>query len=289
MGAPDFVSPLLRGTKAPTNLGPHDRSNTRPGDSFPRAQVRWALQERRLRVVYQPIACLEDQRVVGHEALARMLTPQGRVLTAEHFIDAAASIGLEPRIDAEITAQVMQAACRPGPFAVSHGKLFLNCSSTFLTQPASVEQLMNQHQGWCKAWPGAAMAATPWVLEITERNLVTDPHHLLESIQPLLNLGFELALDDFGSNHSAFPYILALPIRYLKLDKTLVQASANRRAMRVLRGLQEMARDFGMITIAEGVESRALYERLRDISIDWGQGYLWDETARMADGAPLSN
>ncbi|MHB1668243.1 MAG: EAL domain-containing protein [Thiomonas sp.] len=278
MGAPELVSPLFREPCRSPNLWLQDRANGHLRDAFPRAQVRWALQEHRMRVAYQPILRLDDLQVVGHEALARMLTPQGATLVAESFIDAAASIGLEPRIDADITAQVMSAAARPGPFAATHGKLFMNCCSAFLAQPLYVEMLAKRHQDWLDAWPGAAQTGAPWILEITERNLDADPQHLLSTLAPLLDLGFELALDDFGSKHSAFPYLLALPIRYLKFDKALVQAAATElRAEHVLRRLQAMAQDLGLITIAEGVEGRDLLECVRAIGIDWGQGYLWGQ------------
>ncbi len=287
MGAPESGLPLFRAPSrrlTTQNRWTQERAEGRYSDTFPRAQVRWALQENRLRVAYQPILRLSDLQVMGQEALARMLTPQGAMLVADDFVEVAARIGLEPRIDADITAQVMTAAARPGPFAATHGKLFLNCSSAFLAQPMCVEQLGRQHQTWCEVWPGTPKAQTPWVLEITERNLDTDPRRLLATLAPLLELGFELALDDFGSNHSAFPYLLALPIRYLKFDRDLVQAAlADRRAGRILQSLQSMAQDLGMVTIAEGVESRATLERMRSIGVAWGQGYLWGQPQALPD------
>jgi EAL domain-containing protein (putative c-di-GMP-specific phosphodiesterase class I) len=285
MGAPELAPQLLRGRSRSLEAWPCERPHGGSDSVFPRAQVRWALQERRLRVAYQPIVRLDDLQVVGHEALARLLTPQGATLVAERFIDAAASIGLEPRIDADITAQVMAAAARPGPFAATHGKLFMNCCSAFLAQPLSVELLARQHQGWRDAWPGTAPTAAPWILEITERNLDADPQQLLRTLAPLLDLGFELALDDFGSTHSAFPYLLNLPIRYLKFDQALVQAAATQaRAEQVLRRLQDMAQDLNMITIAEGVETPNQLDCARSIGIHWAQGYLWGR----AQGLPES-
>lgn len=261
-----------------------DRTDGRLLDGFPRAHVRWALQEHRLRVAYQPILRAQDLQIMGHEALARMLTQQGSMLEAEAFIDVACQIGLEPRIDADITAQVMSAAARPGPFAASHGKLFLNCSSAFLRQPVCVDQLLDQHQAWAEAWPGAPKASTPWVLEITERHLDTEPGRLRSTLASLLDLGFELALDDFGSNHSAYPYLLELPIRYIKFDKALVQAAAcNKRAALMLRHLHAMAEDLGMIGIAEGVERKEDLEQVRDIGIAWCQGYLWGQAECLLD------
>lgn len=286
MGAPamGLGLPRCEDEYVPPSGWLHERAGDRLMDVFPRAHVRWALQERRLRVAYQPILRADDLQIIGHEALARMLTQQGSVLDAEAFIDVASEIGLEPRIDADITSQVMSAATRPGPFAASHGKLFLNCSSAFLLQPSCVEQLLDHHRHWLEAWPGAPKDSTPWVLEITERHLDTDPSRLQSNLAPLLDLGFELALDDFGSNHSAFPYLLELPIRYLKFDKALVQAAAdNQRGAQILRRLHDMAEDLGIIGIAEGIERKEQLDKVRAIGIVWCQGYLWGQARGLLD------
>ncbi|MGC8807195.1 MAG: EAL domain-containing protein [Thiomonas sp.] len=280
MGAPEFALPAVL-PAADARVQPlwvRERLCDRSSDAFPRAQLRQALQEQRLRVAYQPILRLDDLQTMGQEALARLLTPQGRVVAAEAFIGTAASLGIEPRIDAVITAQAMAAASKPGPLAAMPGKLFLNCSSAFLAQPSCMDKLAQQHRHWLQAWGGTEATQTPWVLEITERNLDADPAQLRENLQPLLDLGFELALDDFGSNHSAFPYLLTLPIRYLKLDRTLVQSGlTSAKGALVLRHLLRLANDLDLITIAEGVESHTALQWLRDIGVHWGQGFFWGQ------------
>ena len=243
---------------------------------FPRAQIRWALEQRRLRVAYQPLFSLHDQAVVGHEALARLLDRRGVLLNAEVFIDVAAQIGLEPRIDADITAQAMaEFSARATADAQPH-KLFLNCSAGFLVQPQNIAQLARQHRAWARGSSGSGTAQTPWVIEITERSLDVPPASLLAALQPLLDLGFELALDDFGGDRSAFSYLLGLPLHYLKLDKTLVQdAARSPRAERVLRQMQGMAGDLGMLAIAEGISCPEEFDCMRSMGIAWGQGHLW--------------
>ncbi|OZB76840.1 MAG: diguanylate phosphodiesterase [Thiomonas sp. 14-64-326] len=228
-------------------------------DAFPRAQLRLALQEQRLRVAYQPILRLDDLQTMGQEALARLLTPQGRVVKAEAFIGTAAKLGIEPRIDAAITSQAM-AACQPVPFAAAPGKLFLNCSSAFLAEPSCMDKLAQQHRHWRQKQNGADTSQTPWVLEITERNLDTDPARLLANLEPLL------------------PYLLALPIRYLKLDRSLVQTGLRTaKGEHVMRHLLQLAQDLNLITIAEGVESQTALQWLRDLGVHWGQGFFWGQ------------
>ena len=285
MGAPEFIAPSALSTADSLLQAQWVRERldaASSSDAFPRAQLRLALQEQRLRVAYQPILRLDDLQTMGQEALARLLTPQGRVVTAEAFIGTAAKLGIEPRIDAVITSQAMAAASQPGPFAAVPGKLFLNCSSAFLAEPSCMDKLAQQHRHWRQKWSGADSSQTPWVLEITERNLDTDPAHLLANLEPLLDLGFELALDDFGSNHSAFPYLLALPIRYLKLDRDLVQTGMRTaKGEHVMRHLLQLAQDLNLITIAEGVESQTALQWLRGIGVHWGQGFFWGQPTSM--------
>ena len=256
-------------------------ASLRGSDAFPRAQLRLALQEQRLRAAYQTIFRLHDQQPVGQEALARLLTPQGRVVDAQAFIDTASAIGLEPRIDADITAQAMA----EGSF---QGKMFMNCSSAFLAEPSCVDKLQLQHRQWLEQQPGSAQRFTPWVLEITERNLHTDPVRLRDNLEPLLDLGFELALDDFGSNHSAYPYLAALPIRYLKIDRGLVQASMTiPRSELILRHLLHLAQDMRLITIAEGIQDTTTLRWMQDIGVHWGQGFFWTRPDRATSTTAL--
>ncbi len=281
MGAPEFIAPSALSTADSFLQAQWVRERldaASSSDAFPRAQLRLALQEQRLRVAYQPILRLDDLQTMGQEALARLLTPQGRVVSAEAFIGTAAKLGIEPRIDAAITAQAMAAVSQHGPFAAAPGKLFLNCSSAFLAEPSCTDKLAQQHRHWLHKQSGADTSPTPWVLEITERNLDTDPARLLANLEPLLDLGFELALDDFGSNHSAFPYLLALPIRYLKLDRSLVQTGLRKaKGEQVMRHLLQLAQDLNLITIAEGVESQTALQCLRDLGVHWGQGFFWGQ------------
>ncbi len=259
--------------------------------AFPKAQLRWALQEHRLRVAYQPIVRLCDDHVVGHEALARMLAQDGTLLPAESFIDVAADIAFEPHIDREISAQVMAAAhSDPEPFTAERGKRFLNCSSAFLSDPAAVLQLADHHQRWRAARTQAGDAEAPWVLEITERNLDVSPARLRESVAPLLDLGFQLALDDFGSKCSAFPHLLEMPIRYLKIDQTLVQtAVTDARAELALRRVVDLARGLGSLPIAKGIETAATRDRAHAAGVAWGQGYLWASPTSQFDSEDVAH
>ena len=256
--------------------------HARPADhdeeaSFSRILLRKALLQRRLRVAYQPIVRLRDERVVGHEALARILDPAGQLLAADSFIDTAAQMAVEPHIDSDISEQVMAAAhSEPKPFLPDRGKRFINCSSAFLSDPTRIQRLADHHRRWANARTWSRDEDVPWVLEITERNLDVCPQLLCSTVAPLLDLGFQLALDDFGSKNSAFPHLLQMPIRYLKIDKGLVQAAmTDARSELALHRVADLAQGLGTITIAEGIETPRMRDRVLAAGVAWGQGYLW--------------
>ena len=97
-------------------------------------------------------------------------------------------------------------------------------------------------------------------------------------LQPLLDFGFELAVDDFGSGYSSFLYLLDLPVKYLKIEMELVQrATTDPRARTMVQAIQAMAHHLAIKTIAEGIETAQSRDLMRAIGVDWGQGYLWGQ------------
>lgn len=273
-----IAPPDTRRTTAPEDLALHPlpagRGEAAP---LPGIALRRALLERRLRVDYQPIVRLHDARIVGHEALARILDPAGQLLAADSFIDTAAEMAIEPYIDSDVSEQVMTTAhSEPNPFLPDRGKRFINCSSAFLIDPTRIQRLAEHHRRWARARTWSRDEDVPWVLEITERNLDVCPQRLRSTVAPLLDLGFQLALDDFGGKNSAFPHLLQMPIRYLKIDKGLVQgAMTDARSELALHRVADLARSLGMTAIAEGIETPAMRDRVLAAGVAWGQGYLW--------------
>ncbi|OIQ67157.1 cyclic di-GMP phosphodiesterase YahA [mine drainage metagenome] len=122
----------------------------------------------------------------------------------------------------------------------------------------------------------SSSGAKPVVIEITERQMLGNLKETRAMLQPLLDFGFELAVDDFGSGYSSFLYLLDLPVKYLKIEMELVQrASADPKARAMVESIQAMSRKLGIRTIAEGIETPGTRDLMRDIGVDWGQGYLW--------------
>ncbi len=231
-----------------------------------RSQVRTALQESRVIAAFQPIIDLRSGEQVGVEALARIITPDDRVIPASEFLEAAESLHLCAEIDEAIAEYTLTAGAADGRLTC-----FINLSSQFLASARSIDRLIER----------AASARIPesgersFVIEITERQ-GSDFASLKAHLKPLVDAGFLLSLDDFGSGYSSFQYLADLPIRFLKIEGWMVaRAVGDSRIRQLLETIVVTARKFRLTTVAECVEDAVTASVLRDLGIDWAQGHLY--------------
>jgi EAL domain-containing protein (putative c-di-GMP-specific phosphodiesterase class I) len=114
--------------------------------------------------------------------------------------------------------------------------------------------------------------------EITETSAVSELGHLLHFIDVLKGLGCRFALDDFGAGLSSFSYLKTLPLDYLKIDGRFVRNLATDEVDRAMvESVHRIGHIMGLRTIAEWVQSEAILEALREIGVDYGQGYASGE------------
>jgi EAL domain-containing protein (putative c-di-GMP-specific phosphodiesterase class I) len=237
-----------------------------------------ALLESRLVPAYQVMVDLRTNEVVADEALARLIEPDGRILPAGEFIEAAEGINLIHVVDEVIARQSIQRCAlhlcngkdKPG---FAH---FINLSPQFLARRELVQAMLQQAAQYCAQAGMGDMPVKPMVLELTERQLIGNFEDLRKDLQPLLDFGFRLALDDFGSGYSSFLYLASLPVSFLKIEGWMVQnMRTNPRVLGMVKSIIALARDQGLTTIAECVEDAATADLLRECGADWGQGWYF--------------
>ena len=231
-----------------------------------------ALHEGRIVAASQPIVDLESGEQVADEALARMITPDGEVIPAHFFIEAAARLQIAHRIDHQIIHQtISNCVSTIGHRPMAH---FVNISGDFLQHPELMEDIIQTARTACDCVDGSNGGVKPLVLEMTEREVLDDTGHALDALRPLIDFGLRLALDDFGSGYSSYRYLLDMPFTFLKIEGALVEhIHDNSRARKIVQHIQAMASDLGLTTVAEFIGDQRTADILREIGIDWGQGF----------------
>lgn len=244
--------------------------------------LKTAAGENRILAAYQTIHELKTLSPVADEALARLQTPQGEIVAAADFIEAAEGLGLMAEIDSIVASLTMQrcAGNLASGTATPNFAHFINLSPQFLARRDLVEKLLNSAQDYCLRCGIEMGPIKPVVFEITERQAIQNLDTLEQELKVLLDFGFRLALDDFGSGYSSFLYLARLPVSYLKIEGWMVKnMQNNRKVLDLVKSLVSFSRNQGIITIAECVEDAATIDRLREVGVDWAQGYYFSRPA----------
>lgn len=236
-------------------------------------QLNTALAADRVIPAYQPIMELTTGRQVADEALARLVLPGGELVEAEKFINGAVKLAIAHKVDFKILSNVIRRcmACTPDdevPF--TH---FINASIDLLRHHELVRELLDMVREAGAPVQGQTARDRSMVIEIAEREFLEDVGLAKKLLAPLIDFGFRLAIDDFGSGHASFRYLADLPVSFLKIEGELVRrAAAEARVRKIISGIHAIADELGVITIAEYVENAVTVDILRDIGVNWGQG-----------------
>lgn len=248
------------------------------------ASLRNALDEDRVRVHYQPTIELATGRIVGVEALARLELPDGELMPPGRFIPVAEDTGLVVALG----QQVLEQACADaaGWMATDPGfMLSVNVAARQLTRSDIADVVT-----------GAADAAgiplgSLW-LELTETALLDEPT-VQTAMSELRQRGVRFAIDDFGTGYSSLAYLRQVPADMLKIDRAFVAGVLDNVQDRALvTATISLARVFGLLTTAEGVETPEQQAHMTGLGCVYAQGYLWSRpveadriTAMLRDAA----
>lgn len=221
-----------------------------------------AVEDKRIIPYFQPIIATADRSIACHEVLCR-LDMNGTILPAADFIDLAENLGVVSRLDGILMEKVFAMAQQVG----YSGYLFINLSPKSLILKEFVPMIIRLAKTY-------QVQHEKVVFEITERETVKNIT-LLESFVHVLRLeGFKFAIDDFGSGFSSFHYIRRLPIDFVKIEGMFVRNMLNDpKDMAFVKTLALLAKEFNIKTIAEYIESEALFSAVRSLGIDFAQGY----------------
>jgi diguanylate cyclase (GGDEF)-like protein len=249
--------------------------------------IEHALTTDRVQPAFQPVVDLSTGERRGEEALARIRRPDGGWMAAADFIPAAEQLNLVHRIDHRIIQRAVQRCVRRTLKGESPAAMFVNFSADFLRHRDLVLDVLGEIKQQCARCEGRLGTEKPLVVEITERQFLADTEEARQVLEPFREFGIRLAIDDFGAGHSSLNYLAELPVEFLKVEGSLVRRMLSERRVRaVVQGIQSLANDLGVVTVAEGIEDEATLDLLRRTGVDWGQGYLFGPPSTPDAGDP---
>lgn len=233
---------------------------------FGRGDVVSGLRRGEFIAHFQPQLNLETHALYAIECLARWNHPSFGLLLPQDFLPSVLRHGLMDELTWQVMDYCLQCLKR-WPKSVELPRVGINVSASSLKNNSFVD-------GWKKRVTGAGIHPEKIILELTETEVASNDGALLEVLTKLRILGFGIALDDFGVGHTSLSQLRQLPITELKIDRSFVsRISSSRRGLVLLDAMIYMANQLALTSVAEGIESPADAELLRDFGCKVGQGY----------------
>ncbi|HET7588210.1 MAG TPA: bifunctional diguanylate cyclase/phosphodiesterase [Gammaproteobacteria bacterium] len=236
-----------------------------------------ALKQEQFELWYQPQLCLEDRKIVAVEALVRWRLPDGQLVPPLDFMEVAETTGLICDIDRWVLREACAAVKRWREQGVGIERVAVNvsaedvCAADFADV---IEATLDEFR-----IPAAALE-----LELTETALFEISGDSLDKLNRLRKRGIDIAVDDFGTGYSSLRYLHQLPVTSLKIDKAFVKnVDSNETNAAILRTIALLAQNFGLGTVAEGIEAKEEAAYLASLNVSVGQGYLYAKPMPEAD------
>ncbi|MCL5953310.1 MAG: EAL domain-containing protein, partial [Nitrospirae bacterium] len=212
---------------------------------------------------FQPIVRAEDGSVAAYEVLMRLVV-EGRALPAGDFVEIAEESGIISRLDLIVMEEAFRMAAERG----FGGLLFVNISPRAVVAGdflPSFRRLLRE----------SGISPRQVVVEITERETVRNASLLEIFVSELKRDGTRFAIDDFGSGFSSMTYLKRFSVDFLKIEGDFIRSLPDPESLdrAIVAAIVTLAREAGIRTVAESVESPEILELVRSFGIDYAQGF----------------
>lgn len=233
-------------------------------------ELRKAIKNNEFELFYQPQFDLKNNQLVGCEALIRWQHPEQGLVSPDAFIPLSEETGLI----IQVGRWVLQQACMQGAKWISLSQTMVTMSvnvSVRQFRPELVDEVRS-------ALMESGLPPRALVIEITESTLMHDEEATLVLLQELKNIGVQLSLDDFGTGYSSMAYLKRFNLDQLKIDRAFISDLPNDKDdAAITSAIIDVAHHFGLVTVAEGVETPEQVAFLANVGCVEGQGFLYEK------------
>jgi len=241
------------------------------------ADLRRAIRNDELRVLYQPKISLDSGTIIGAEALLRWQLPGGEMRPPAAFMDIAEDTGLIIPMGVFVMREACAAAVELRKATGVDIEVSINLSVRQLDHPSLPGDLED-------ALRDSGVDPAMIELEITESALMSDVDASAAVLNQLKGLGTRVAVDDFGTGYSSLQYLQSLPVDVLKVDRTFVSGLGESHGSTVITSaVIRLSSALGLVSVAEGVETPDQLARLRALGCSQAQGYHIARPMSIAD------
>lgn len=232
-----------------------------------KGELRRAINDGEMVLHFQPKIDINSSLINGVEALVRWQHPRLGLLYPDMFIALAELSGLIKPLTQEVLRLSMK-QIREWDSQGYNFPIAVNISAINLQDkdfPESVAAMIAEY----------AVPSHRLELEVTETAIMTEPIVAIENIRKLSHLGIQMSIDDFGTGYSSMAYLQKLHVAKIKIDKSFVMdMGAHENDEVIVRSTIDLAHNLGLKAVAEGVETQAAWDKLRDLGCDSAQGYF---------------
>ena len=246
------------------------------------ADLRNAIEQQELRLHYQPLVCLKTMRIAGFEALIRWQHPVRGTISPGEFIPVAEETGLI----IPIGQWVLEVACAQAQqwrmqFPDAPPFISVNLSSRQFAQQDLVQQID-------RILTSTRLERSALKLELTESVVMDDVEASIDILLQLKALQLKLGIDDFGTGYSSLSYLHRFPIDTLKVDRSFViEMEAENGTAELVKTIIALGHNLGMNVVAEGIEEASQAQKLKALSCEYGQGYLFAKPVPVEEAEAL--